>query len=69
LSSPRLATDHTHGSGDTLAAATCAALARGLPLVDAVRAGKAYIAEAVANAYPLGAGLGPVGHFWRVREL
>jgi hydroxymethylpyrimidine/phosphomethylpyrimidine kinase len=69
LSSPRLATDHTHGSGDTLAAATCAALARGWPLVDAVRAGKAYIANAVAGSYPLGAGLGPVGHFWRVRPL
>jgi hydroxymethylpyrimidine/phosphomethylpyrimidine kinase len=69
LSAPRLATAHTHGSGDTLASATCAALARGLPLVDAVRAGKAYIANAVADSYPLGAGLGPVGHFWRVRPL
>ncbi len=69
LSAPRAATDHTHGSGDTLAAATCAALARGLALVDAVRAGKAYITGAVADSYPLGAGLGPVGHFWRVRPL
>ena len=50
LSAPRLAIKHTHGSGDTLAAATCAALARGLPLVDAVRAGKAYIANAVADS-------------------
>jgi hydroxymethylpyrimidine/phosphomethylpyrimidine kinase len=69
LSAPRTATDHTHGSGDTLAAATCAALARGLALVDAVRAGKAYVTGAVADSYPLGAGLGPVGHFWRVRPL
>jgi hydroxymethylpyrimidine/phosphomethylpyrimidine kinase len=69
LTAPRRATEHTHGSGDTLAAATCAALARGLDLVSAVRAGKAYITEAVADSYPLGAGLGPVGHFWRIRPL
>jgi hydroxymethylpyrimidine/phosphomethylpyrimidine kinase len=69
LSAPRLPTEHTHGSGDTLAASICAALARGLPLVDAVRAGKAYISAAVADSYPLGAGLGPVGHFWRIRPV
>jgi len=69
LSAPRLATEHTHGSGDTLAAAICAALARGLDLETAVRAGKTYITGAVAGSYPLGAGLGPVGHFWRVRDL
>jgi hydroxymethylpyrimidine/phosphomethylpyrimidine kinase len=69
LSAPRLPTEHTHGSGDTLAASICAGLARGLPLVDAVRAGKAYISAAVADSYPLGAGLGPVGHFWRIRPL
>jgi hydroxymethylpyrimidine/phosphomethylpyrimidine kinase len=69
LHAPRQATDHTHGSGDTLAASITAALARGLSLPDAVRAGKAYITNAVADSYPLGAGLGPVGHFWRVRPL
>jgi hydroxymethylpyrimidine/phosphomethylpyrimidine kinase len=69
LSAPRRATEHTHGSGDTLAAATCAALARGLPMVDAVRAGKAFITGAVEDSFPLGSGLGPVGHFWRVRPL
>jgi hydroxymethylpyrimidine/phosphomethylpyrimidine kinase len=69
LSSPRLDTVHTHGSGDTLAAAITAALARGLDVVEAVRFGKRYISGAVADSYPLGAGLGPVGHFWRVRDL
>jgi len=69
LSAPRTPTPHTHGSGDTLAAATCAALARGATVPDAVRAGKRYITGAVADSYPLGAGLGPVGHFWRVRDL
>jgi hydroxymethylpyrimidine/phosphomethylpyrimidine kinase len=69
LSAPRKPTDHTHGSGDTLAASITSALARGLELADAVRFGKAYITGAVDDSYPLGAGLGPVGHFWRVRDL
>ncbi|MDP9239780.1 MAG: bifunctional hydroxymethylpyrimidine kinase/phosphomethylpyrimidine kinase [Actinomycetota bacterium] len=69
LRSPRYDTPHTHGSGDTLAAAICAALARGLAVPSAVRAGKEYVTAAVAGSYPLGRGLGPVGHFWRVRDL
>jgi hydroxymethylpyrimidine/phosphomethylpyrimidine kinase len=68
FSAPRRATNHTHGSGDTLAAAICAALATGTDVPEAVRIGKAYIAGAIADAYPLGAGLGPVGHFWRIRD-
>ncbi|MDT4925027.1 MAG: hydroxymethylpyrimidine/phosphomethylpyrimidine kinase [Pseudonocardiales bacterium] len=68
LSSPRYDTAHTHGSGDTLAAAITAALARGVPMPEAVREGKAFISGAVAASFPLGQGLGPVGHFWRVRE-
>jgi len=64
----RRPTTHTHGTGDTLAAATTAALAQGLDMVSAVRAGKAFVTAAVDDAFPLGKGLGPVGHFWRVRE-
>jgi hydroxymethylpyrimidine/phosphomethylpyrimidine kinase len=69
LVSLRRDTVHTHGSGDTLAASICSALARGLGVVDAVRFGKWFITGAVADSFPLGAGLGPVGQFWRVREL
>src|SRR6266480_4385007 len=68
LSSPRKDTVHTHGSGDTLAAAICAGLAHGMDVADAVRSGKRFITGAVTDSFPLGAGLGPVGHFWRVRE-
>jgi hydroxymethylpyrimidine/phosphomethylpyrimidine kinase len=64
----RFPTAHTHGSGDTLAAAITAALARGLGMVDAVREGKRFITGAVEGSFPLGAGRGPVGHFWRVRD-
>ena len=69
LESPRLDTPHTHGSGDTLAAAICSALARGLDMPDAVRFGKWFVSGAVEHSFPLGAGLGPVGHFWRVLDL
>lgn len=64
---PRIASRHTHGSGDTLAAAITAALARGCDVPTAVAEGKAFITGAVEGSYPLGAGLGPVGHLWRIR--
>ncbi|MGH3900528.1 MAG: bifunctional hydroxymethylpyrimidine kinase/phosphomethylpyrimidine kinase [Pseudonocardiaceae bacterium] len=66
FTSPRLATPHTHGSGDTLSAAITSALAHGLAMREAVGYGKRYIEQAVAHAYPLGAGIGPVSPFWRL---
>jgi hydroxymethylpyrimidine/phosphomethylpyrimidine kinase len=69
LTAPRADTEHTHGSGDTLAAAITAALARGASVPDAVAFGKQFITSAVAGSFPLGKGLGPVGHFWRIRDL
>ncbi len=68
FTSPRLATPHTHGAGDTLAAAITSALARGVAVGEAVGYGKRYIEQAVAHAYPLGAGVGPVSPFWRLRQ-
>jgi hydroxymethylpyrimidine/phosphomethylpyrimidine kinase len=68
LVAPRRPTPHTHGTGDTLAAATTAALACGGTLVDAVERGKEFVTAAIDDAFALGAGLGPVGHFWRVRD-
>ena len=58
FTAPRQATEHTHGSGDTLAAAICAALARGSDMPEAVRLGKAYVTQAITSSYPLGSGLG-----------
>ena len=69
LSRPRLPTRHTHGTGCTLSAAIAASLARGLSLLDAVHAGKDYVTAGIADGHRLGKGIGPVGHFWRVREL
>ena len=67
LRAARVPTANTHGTGDTLAAATTAWLARGLDLPAALAEGKRYVTAAVADSYPLGAGIGPVGHDWRVR--
>jgi len=66
LTAARADTSHTHGTGDTLAAAITAGLARGLPMINAVRSGKYYVTQSIAAGYPLGAGIGPVGHAWRL---
>jgi hydroxymethylpyrimidine/phosphomethylpyrimidine kinase len=59
---------HTHGTGDALGAATTAALASGIDVVQAVQFGKRFVTAAIADSFPVGAGVGPVGHFWRIRE-
>jgi hydroxymethylpyrimidine/phosphomethylpyrimidine kinase len=69
FTAPRHQTRHTHGSGDTLASAITAGLARGLDVPAAVEFGKWFVTGAVGGSFPLGAGLGPVGHFWRIRDL
>ena len=66
LSSKRLATPNTHGTGCTFSSAIAAFLAHGLPLNDAVRHAKDYLNGAlVAGAeYVIGQGHGPVHHFY-----
>lgn len=66
LPGPRFATTHTHGGGDTMAAATAAALARGLDVPAAVAFGKRVVTEGVRHSYALGAGHGPVSPLWAV---
>lgn len=62
LESERIATPHTHGTGCTFSAAVAAYLARGLDAEAALRAGKEFITRAIAAAFPLGHGIGPVHH-------
>ncbi len=67
---PRVPTANTHGTGCSYSAAIAAELARGLELVAAVRAAKAWLGRAIAAAdgLEIGAGHGPVHHFvdqWR----
>ncbi|HEU4322252.1 MAG TPA: bifunctional hydroxymethylpyrimidine kinase/phosphomethylpyrimidine kinase [Roseiflexaceae bacterium] len=65
LRSARIATPHTHGTGCTYAAAITALLARDLPVEQAVRAAHEYLAGAIAQATPIGAGQSPVQHLFR----
>jgi hydroxymethylpyrimidine/phosphomethylpyrimidine kinase len=66
LQSEVVETPNTHGTGCTLSAAIAAYLARGVPLVEAVRRAKTYITGALKHALSIGQGSGPVGHFWNV---
>jgi hydroxymethylpyrimidine/phosphomethylpyrimidine kinase len=64
----RVDTRHDHGAGDTLAAATTAALAHGYPVPEAVGFAKLWVTECIHAAYPLGKGYGPVNgiaKLWR----
>jgi hydroxymethylpyrimidine/phosphomethylpyrimidine kinase len=63
LPSERYDTVHTHGTGCTYSAAITAELAKGEPIVKAVRLAKRFIADAIRTAPGLGGGSGPVNHF------
>ncbi len=63
----RIDSRHTHGTGCTLASAIAAYLAKGADMPSAVEAAKEYVAGAIRGGFPLGAGIGPVDHAWRLR--
>ncbi|HEV2202565.1 MAG TPA: bifunctional hydroxymethylpyrimidine kinase/phosphomethylpyrimidine kinase [Bryobacteraceae bacterium] len=58
----RVATPHTHGSGCTYSAAITAELARGTPVVEAVRRAKDFVTRAILTNPGLGGGQGPLNH-------
>ncbi|OPZ82881.1 MAG: Hydroxymethylpyrimidine/phosphomethylpyrimidine kinase [bacterium ADurb.Bin429] len=66
LRHPRLDTPNTHGTGCSLSSAIAAGLAKGLPLPHAVENAITWLQGAIANAWPLGSGHGPVHHFWQL---
>ena len=66
LRGPRIATVHTHGTGCTFASAIAAHLALGRPLEEAIREARTYLEGAIRHAPGLGAGQGPLNHFWRL---
>ncbi len=65
LSSRRIDTPNTHGTGCTLSSAVAAYLAKGFSLIDSVRAAKAYVWQAISasDRLTIGHGHGPVHHF------
>jgi hydroxymethylpyrimidine/phosphomethylpyrimidine kinase len=66
--SERQASNSTHGTGCAFATAMACHLAldRGLP--EAVLLAKAYVSAAIARAHPLGKGIGPLHHLYRMRQ-
>ena len=66
--SDRLRSNSTHGTGCAFSSAMACHLARGRGLPEAVLLAKAYVAAAISNAYPLGQGVGPVHHLYRMHQ-
>ncbi|HEY9771973.1 MAG TPA: bifunctional hydroxymethylpyrimidine kinase/phosphomethylpyrimidine kinase [Coleofasciculaceae cyanobacterium] len=64
LSAKTIDTKNTHGTGCTLSAAVCANLALGKDLWSAVVDAKQYVTIALEHSLDIGAGNGPVGHFF-----
>jgi len=60
LEGERVDSSNTHGTGCVLSAAITARLAHGDPLDVAVRAGKAFVTEAIRHSLAIGGGIGPV---------
>lgn len=67
FTAPRADNRHTHGTGCTLASALASRLARGESVPEAVRGAKDYVTGAILAGFPLGAGIGPTDHLWRLR--
>ncbi len=68
FTSDHLRSSATHGTGCAFASAIAANLALGKQLKDAVVLAKAYVTKAIARAYPLGKGTGPINHLYRMDE-
>src|SRR5271166_4219975 len=64
----RQRSNSTHGTGCAFATAVACHLAHGRGLPEAVLLAKAYVSAAIANAHPLGHGVGPVHHLYRMSQ-
>ena len=64
----RQRSNSTHGTGCAFATALACHLAHGRGLPEAVLLSKAYISAAIANAHPLGQGVGPLHHLYRMGQ-
>jgi hydroxymethylpyrimidine/phosphomethylpyrimidine kinase len=64
----RLRSNATHGTGCAFATALACHLAQGRVLPEAVLLSKVYVSAAIANAHPLGHGMGPMHHLYRMSQ-
>ena len=58
----------THGTGCAFATALACHLAHGRGLPEAVLLSKVYVSAAIAHAHPLGHGVGPLHHLYRMSQ-
>jgi hydroxymethylpyrimidine/phosphomethylpyrimidine kinase len=66
--SARLKSNCTHGTGCAFATSLACHLALGRGLPEAVLLAKAYVSAAISHAHPLGHGVGPVHHLYRMQQ-
>jgi hydroxymethylpyrimidine/phosphomethylpyrimidine kinase len=66
--SDRQRSSSTHGTGCAFATAITCHLAQGRGLPEAVLLAKAYVSAAIINARPIGKGIGPVHHLYRMYQ-
>jgi len=64
----RQRSNSTHGTGCAFATALACHLAHGRGLPEAVLLSKVYVSAAIANAHPLGKGVGPLHHLYRMSQ-
>ncbi|MFD1739075.1 bifunctional hydroxymethylpyrimidine kinase/phosphomethylpyrimidine kinase [Bacillus salitolerans] len=63
ISSPRIQTKNTHGTGCTFSAAITAHLAKGIEPIEAIKLAKDFIHHAIQYDLKIGSGHGPTNHF------
>ena len=68
FSGNRIESHSTHGTGCTFSSAILANLISGKAVKESVVLAKAYVTQAIARAYPIGAGRGPLNHLFRFGE-
>jgi len=64
----RQRSNSTHGTGCAFSTALACHLAHGRGLPEAVLLSKVYVSAAIANAQPLGHGVGPLHHLYRMSQ-
>lgn len=68
MSTPRVETANTHGTGDTFSACIAAELAKGTDLKQAIVIGKQFIQAAISQPIYVGHGHGPTNHWAEIAD-
>jgi hydroxymethylpyrimidine/phosphomethylpyrimidine kinase len=66
---PRQRSNSTHGTGCAFATAMACHLALDRRIAEATFLAKTYITAAISNGHPLGKGVGPVHHLYKMSQL